>query len=201
MKKAILLLLAGACAGIFSGCATILKDDAQPVAFTSDPAGATVKINGAAVGQTPTTVMLKHSVKRQMVLIEKGGYQPEAFRLEKKVDALTFGNVIAGGVIGFGVDIATGNATNYAESVHVRLRPIDAPDAGTPNITQTGSGIDLPRKDATTQHAAPVDPAPPSPPLPKPSEGAGEAETNVRNSHLLLQPTQGAWDALRSAND
>jgi hypothetical protein len=156
MKKLILLLLAGACAGLLGGCATILKDDSQPVAFTSDPSGATVKINGATVGQTPTTAMLKHSVKRQMVLVEKDGFHPEAFRLEKKVDALTFGNVIVGGVIGFGVDIATGNATNYAESVHVRLRPLGAAEAGSPAVRQTGSGIDLPRKDSPSPGAEPA---------------------------------------------
>lgn len=155
MKKSILLLLAGLCAGLCSGCATILKDDAQPVAFTSDPAGATVTINGAVVGQTPTTVMLKHSVKRQMVLVEKPGYRPEAFRLEKKVDALTFGNVIAGGVIGFGVDIATGNAMNYAESVHVRLRPLDGAADDKPAVLQSGSGIDLPRKDSSSPPVRP----------------------------------------------
>ncbi|MBA4136279.1 MAG: hypothetical protein C0518_03060 [Opitutus sp.] len=164
MKKQILLLLAGACACLLSGCATILKDDSQPVAFTSDPVGATVKINGASVGQTPTTVMLKHSIKRQMVQIEKPGYHPEAFRLEKKVDALTFGNVIAGGVIGFGVDIATGNATNYAESVHVRLRPLDAAADQKAEIVQSASGIDLPRKDTPAPVATPEAPAAPAAP-------------------------------------
>lgn len=157
MKKIIVFLLAGACAGLFSGCATILKDDSQPVAFTSDPAGATVKINGAVVGQTPTTVMLKHSVKRQMVQVEKPGYHPEAFRLEKKVDALTFGNVIAGGVIGFGVDIATGSATDYAESVHVRLRPLDAAPEMKSEIIQNTSGIDLPRRESVTTATCPAD--------------------------------------------
>lgn len=182
MKKFILLLLAGACAGILSGCATILKDDAQPVAFTSDPVGATVKINGTTVGQTPTTVMLKHSVKRQMVLVAKDGYRPEAFRLEKKVDALTFGNVIAGGVIGFGVDIATGNATNYAESVHVRLQPLEAPGDGRPAVVQHASGIDLPRRDTLANATAPGDPCPPAPSGPRdPGAACGP---DVRNTNI-----------------
>ena len=181
MKKIFLFLLTGACAGLLSGCATILKDDSQPVAFTSDPAGATVRINGAAVGQTPTTVMLKHSVKRQMVLVEKEGFHPEAFRLEKKVDALTFGNVIAGGVIGFGVDIATGNATNYAESVHVRLRPLDAAPEQKAEIQQTASGIDLPRKESTTTVTAPAESTHP-PRDPKTGETAPGA--NVRNTNI-----------------
>lgn len=165
MKKIPLLLLAGACACFFSGCATVLKDDTQPVAFTSDPPGATVTINGVVVGETPTTVMLKHSVKRQMVQVEKAGFNPEVFRLEKKVDALTFGNVIVGGVIGFGVDIATGNATNYAESVHVRLRPLDATGARR-EVTQTTTGIELPRRDASAVAA----------PCPAPTEAAPGAK-------------------------
>ena len=37
---------------------------------------------------------------------------------------MTFGNIIFGGIIGVGVDVATGKATDYQESVHVNLRPL-----------------------------------------------------------------------------
>jgi len=37
---------------------------------------------------------------------------------------MTFGNIIFGGFIGLGVDVATGKATDYQNSVHISLRPL-----------------------------------------------------------------------------
>ena len=111
----------------FSGCATITKDDSQPVAFSSDPQGATVLINNIARGVTPTTIMVKRAMSTQMISLELAGYHTESFKLEKSVSGMTFGNIIFGGLVGVGVDIATGKATNYEESVHVKLIPTTQP--------------------------------------------------------------------------
>lgn len=127
MRKIAVLLAAGFAACFFSGCATIVKDDSQPVAFSSEPQGATVSINGVPRGTTPTTIMVKRSAKKQMVQYDLAGYESEQFPLGKSVAGMTFGNIIFGGLIGVGVDIATGKATNYEESVHVKLR--SKPDA------------------------------------------------------------------------
>lgn len=110
-----------------SGCATITKDDSQPVAFSSDPQGATVIINNVPRGVTPTTIMVKRAMKTQMITLELEGYHTETFKLGKSVAGMTFGNIIFGGLIGVGVDVATGKATNYEESVHVKLIPTTQP--------------------------------------------------------------------------
>jgi hypothetical protein len=112
----------------FTGCATIVKDDSQPVAFSSDPQGATVSINNVARGTTPTTVMVKRARQKQMVQYDLLGYETVVFPLGKSVAGMTFGNIIFGGVIGVGVDIATGKATNYEDSVHVKMIPVHLPD-------------------------------------------------------------------------
>lgn len=122
-SRALALVFSLALALLSSGCATIVKDDSQPVAFSSDPQGATILINGTPRGQTPTTIMVKRSAKKQMIQMEMSGYETEMFPLGKSVAGMTFGNIIFGGLIGVGVDIATGKATNYEESVHVKLRP------------------------------------------------------------------------------
>lgn len=108
---------------IFSSCATIVKDDSQPVAFSSDPQDAIVRLNNMPVARTPSTVMVKRQNKAVMVSFEKEGYKTETFILEKSVASMTAGNIIFGGIIGIGVDAATGKGTNYIDSVHVILTP------------------------------------------------------------------------------
>lgn len=129
----------GCLMALFTGCATIVKDDSQPVAFSSDPQGATVSINGTPRGQTPTTIMVKRAAKKQMIQMELAGYETEIFPLGKSVAGMTFGNIIFGGVIGVGVDIATGKATNYEESVHVKMRA----KPGT-NIAEASAALSMP---------------------------------------------------------
>lgn len=109
---------------IFNSCATITKDDSQPVAFSSEPQGAIVALNSIPRGTTPTTIMVKRKFGKSLVQVSKEGYETENFPLEKSVSGMTFGNIIFGGIIGAGVDVATGKATNYQDSVHIVLRPI-----------------------------------------------------------------------------
>ena len=47
---------------ILSGCATIVKDDSQPVAFSSEPQDAIIRLNNMPVGKTPSTIMVKQNL-------------------------------------------------------------------------------------------------------------------------------------------
>lgn len=109
---------------VFSSCATLTKDESQPVAFSSEPQGAQVSVNSMPMGTTPTTIMVKRKMGTTMIDIYKEGYHRETFPLDKSVAAMTFGNIIFGGFIGLGVDVATGKATDYQNSVHISLRPL-----------------------------------------------------------------------------
>ena len=108
---------------IFNSCATIVKDDSQPVAFSSEPQGADVSLNNIPMGTTPTTLMVKRKRGKTMVTYQKVGFKTQTFPLDKSVSAMAFGNIIFGGLIGAGVDYATGKGTNYQDSVHVKLIP------------------------------------------------------------------------------
>ena len=79
---------------VFNSCATITKDDSQPVAFSSEPQGAEVAINQIPRGTTPTTIMVKRKFGKSMISISKEGYETETFKLEKSVSGMTFGNII-----------------------------------------------------------------------------------------------------------
>lgn len=123
-------------AALTAGCATITKSESQPVAFSSEPQGATVSINGVPSGITPVTIMVTRKYGDQTCAIARDGYQTEQFKLQKHVAGMTFGNIIfcpAVAIIGVGVDVATGKATNYQESVQVKLIPLP----GKPDVAQT----------------------------------------------------------------
>ena len=114
-------------AAFSAGCATITKSESQPVAFSSEPQGAIVSINGVPSGITPVTIMVTRKYGDQTCAIARDGYQTEQFKLQKHVAGMTFGNIIfnpAIAIIGVGVDVATGKATNYQESVQVKLIPL-----------------------------------------------------------------------------
>ena len=124
MKSIVLLTCFVLYSFVFSSCATLTKDESQPVAFSSEPQGAQVSVNSMPMGTTPTTIMVKRKMGTTMIDIYKEGYHRETFPLDKSVAAMTFGNIIFGGFIGLGVDVATGKATDYQNSVHISLRPL-----------------------------------------------------------------------------
>jgi hypothetical protein len=109
---------------LFSSCATILQDDSQPVAFSSDPQGAIVSINGMPSGTTPCTIMVRRSRGTKMIELKKDGYQTVTMKLEESIDAAAFGNIVLGGVIGGAVDAISGKGTNFKDTVQVKLVPL-----------------------------------------------------------------------------
>ena len=62
----------------------------------------------------------KHDIS---VECSKEGYQSQAESARSSFEAMSLGNIIFGGFIGFGVDLATGATNEYPTSVFVRLMP------------------------------------------------------------------------------
>jgi len=108
LLKATLLIfvLAGA-----SGCATIVKGSHQKVPIASDPPGADVLVDGSLVGQTPLNVEMKRK-HDHLVTIQKTGFRPMSVAVVKDVGGAVWGNILAGGLIGWGVDASTGAQYN-----------------------------------------------------------------------------------------
>ncbi len=69
------------CAAI-TGCITDVDESlTQEVSITSVPPNAAVRINGSAVGRTPTTITLERNANYELT-IGKGGYAPESAYLK-----------------------------------------------------------------------------------------------------------------------
>jgi hypothetical protein len=143
-----------------SGCASLLYKAPdvrgslkQQVEVTSDPVGATVRLNGIIVGVTPTKVAVRRRESGQTLSLDKEGFTGVEVALKRRPDAATFGNLALAAlalnplsgpnglsdnpwsrsqqvlfafvfpVVGFGLDLATGAAYAVPSRVHVTLKP------------------------------------------------------------------------------
>jgi hypothetical protein len=116
---------------LLNGCASIVKGTSQTIPVSSDPSGAEVKIDGNLVGQTPVSVKAKRKTDH-LVTIEKTGYQVESVAVTRNIGGAVFGNIIAGGLIGWGVDAIDGaqwNLTPETISVALKVNTTTAPPA------------------------------------------------------------------------
>ena len=112
-------------AGLSSGCATIVSGTDQNVSFDSEPEGATVRVAGKVIGQTPVSTRLDKN-SDQTVSFEMDGYRTVSKSLTTKTDAWFFGNIIIGGLFGSTTDYASGAIHEYSpDQYFVTLPPKD----------------------------------------------------------------------------
>ena len=133
MKNVLLIAAAFSAAG----CATVVRGTKETAKFESTPEGAIVTAESISADKlgpftciTPCEMELKR--KRDWnVSFELDGYQPVTGTLQKKVTgggvASGAGNVLAGGIIGIGVDAGTGaNLDLRPNPMIAELQPVAA---------------------------------------------------------------------------
>ena len=133
------LWLAVAIAAPSVGCASVTRGTTENISISSTPAGATAELSGLdnpTTCVTPCVVVAKRSADIT-VTVTKEGYEPQVIPLTKEVPgtgAAGFaGNLIVGGIVGMGVDAATGAALDHKPNpVIVTLQPAAAPRAAKP---------------------------------------------------------------------
>jgi hypothetical protein len=103
--------LVGMAALAAQGCATITRGTTEAWTVETDPIGAEVTLSSGETCTTPCTLTKKRK-DAFMVTIEKDGYERVQTQIQSQVAgagaAGMAGNVILGGVIGIGVDAASG---------------------------------------------------------------------------------------------
>lgn len=132
-SQIIRLALIVSAALLSGGCASIVKGTTQAIPVSSNPTGADVKLDGNLVGQTPVTVQAKRKGDH-LLTIEKAGYQSESVAITRSIGGAVFGNIIAGGLVGWGVDAVSGAQYNLTPvTVNLTLKentpaaPLTAP--------------------------------------------------------------------------
>ncbi len=138
---------------MLGGCASVTRGTTENISISSTPSGVEAVVSGLEVPTTCTTpcaIVAKRSADIS-ITFEKEGYQSQTVQLTKEVSgtgAAGFaGNLLAGGLIGMGVDAATGAATDHKPNPFIvtmqpsvphaaprsprKPRPPRVPEAGT----------------------------------------------------------------------
>ncbi|GKT36479.1 PEGA domain-containing protein, partial [Aduncisulcus paluster] len=113
-------IAAAACAAmILGGCASVTRGTTENISIASTPSGAEATVTGLDVPTacvTPCVVTVNRNADIT-VAFAKPGYEPQVIPLTKEIPgtgAAGFaGNLLAGGLIGMGVDAATGAALDH----------------------------------------------------------------------------------------
>lgn len=159
-------LAALSAATMLSACASILSGTEQKLTVHSNPEGANcalarpVENDGAAiqfarVNPAPDDVTITKTKHDITVSCSKPGYVDGVALVESDTDATVFGNLILGGLVGWGIDSARGADNKYNSDVHVSLISKN-PQGTAPAVAPVVS--------APLASPAPVAPAPAIPP-------------------------------------
>jgi hypothetical protein len=112
------------------GCASVTRGWTEQISIASSPSGARVTVTGSEnhTCVTPCAIQVNRNSDLQ-VTFEMEGYEPEVVALTKEIantGAAGFaGNILLGGLIGMGVDAASGAPLDHKPNpVIVTLRPI-----------------------------------------------------------------------------
>ena len=111
-----------------TGCATILAGRSQTVTVATNPPGARCELlrEGRVIGtveNTPGAITLNKTKHDIDVVCRKDGFTDAKGFGESGTEGATFGNIVLGGLIGWGVDSAVGADNKYPEVMTVNLVP------------------------------------------------------------------------------
>ncbi len=148
---------------MLSACATIVNGTSQSVTVSTTPPAATCTLDrvGARIGavaQTPGSVRLDKSKNDLSVTCNKPGYQTATVVRGPSFNGWTFGNIVAGGVIGAVVDASSG--ANYEYPSDIRLDLVADAPAPLPPIAQQAAPTDFQAEPRVTPAAARYRPQP-----------------------------------------
>jgi len=112
-----------------AGCATITRGTTQIVVVnTPGVPGATCTLTSTSIGSqtavTPATVTLQKGRDNVSVHCSKECYQDGAGIIASNLEGMTAGNILLGGVVGLGVDAASGAMNSYTAEVQIVMVPI-----------------------------------------------------------------------------
>jgi hypothetical protein len=114
--------------GLLGGCATIMEGSGESVTIETNPAGALCDVDRTGthlgtVAKTPGSVRIDKSKNDLTVYCKEDGFQPASVTESPKFVGTTFGNIVAGGLIGVVVDAASGANYEYPTNIHLDMAP------------------------------------------------------------------------------
>jgi hypothetical protein len=109
-----------------TGCSTIIEGRSQEITINTNPPGASCVLtrNNIPVGNvapTPSSVYIEKTKYDILITCKKDGYDDATYMNKSGSAGATWGNIVAGGFIGWGVDSATGADNLYDSPVNLTL--------------------------------------------------------------------------------
>lgn len=136
LKHFLILAVTAFLCVLFGGCATITQGTTQLVQVNSTPQGANCRLTRESQllteVQTPQAVTVPRSVHDVNVACRLPDGRKGNAVLKTTLTPMVAGNILVGGVIGAGVDAASGAMNEYPNAITVDLRGRSAPKATTP---------------------------------------------------------------------
>lgn len=128
MNKFFLLNLL-AVVSMTTGCASIVNGQNQSLSVDTKNksqavAGANCKLSnnkGTWYITSPGSTVVQRSYEDLSVLCEKEGLQPGLASVKSYTKPMAFGNILFGGIVGAGVDMASGAAYDYPPLVTIEM--------------------------------------------------------------------------------
>lgn len=164
---------------LLSGCASVIKGSTQSINISTPPTTGAICNLSSAQGNwqvmSPGAVSVDKSKEDIQIRCAKPGWQEAALTIPSNFEGWTVGNILLGGVVGIGVDAATGAINEYPHTFQVpMMQATGMPAIGTPMALTAPQPI-----------PAPLPSHPPSPPVYAPPPPAGAADTG---SQTVLFP-------------
>lgn len=127
--RALSIAAAAFAAFSISACATLTKGTTQQVVVNTPGApGANCTLTSSAIGTkvvtTPAVIVLDKSQDSIAVTCRKECFQDGAGIISSNTEAMTAGNIVFGGVVGLGVDAASGAMNKYNADNQITMVPI-----------------------------------------------------------------------------
>jgi hypothetical protein len=143
------------------GCATVTRGTTDQVQIQSNPSGATVRTSLGHACVTPCTINVSRK-DEFVVTFTKPGFQTQEIPVKTTVQmgggGAFAGNILAGGIVGMGADIATGAANDHVPNPVVAELMPDRPGAVPPAHREMSS--QQPSQPAPRAPAVAAKPAP-----------------------------------------
>lgn len=112
------------------GCASVVSLISeggldQEFAFTSDPPGAKLFLNGGVpLGETPLTKIKIERSKTAFIVVKKDGFEEQSIHLKHRFNYWFLGNFILGGLLGSTTDFADGAVVQLDPTTyHINMTP------------------------------------------------------------------------------
>jgi len=112
---------------LFSACSTIVKGTDHGLSVVTDPAGAACVLERkgmiiGAVNPTPGNAQISKTKHDVHISCTKEGYDDAVGVISSNFEGWTLGNILIGGIIGLGVDAASGAMNEYDDQVIIILQ-------------------------------------------------------------------------------